>query len=426
LPALILSPDLCKKEYFVLRTSKETISTQLSCLGVLAKSIARNEKDLSLEVLSRPEIDSCSGLYSESLTQNMAELLYDSIALGISEKDRSKCHNMQEAIEADIAFRNLKNRCRDLLIQLTQIQPARSVGSDELANPHIFQTLEKLALLLAKLDREDTEDFGKSHTFHQPDPEWDLESTEWWKIGNKVYQFLDQPNRLHKKLNIPEEIKLVDKAPSIVCWSKALENELNLSAGQWIRQRLGVEMPEYFNRFQPDREAIFQPSEKYSLDFNRRHHDCNSHDGLRMLELGPLTGAINWFAKRVGDCRFPLSLEPLDCLSQNIEHIRNIRNRACHPSSMRPEDGQDFQNAYARLQAAGVLSELSTLKVQMSGNSKANANQLLYISRFGRTYGPYRSSSISMFLEDGKLCFDDFACEKGAREWKKVRDFLNE
>ena len=425
LPALVLSSNLCEKEYFVLCTSKETISAQLSVLGVLARSIAKDEKKLCLEELSKPEIDSCSGLYSNDLFQNMAGLLYESIALGISSKDGNSCQFPQESIEVDTACSSLKDRCRELVNQITEIQPVRAVGSEELANPHIFQTLETLARLLAELDREDRGAQGKSPVVHQPNPQWDLESTEWWTMGNKVYQFLDQSTRSYRDLGIPEEIKLVDKAPSIVCWSKALENELNLSAGQWIRKRLGVEIPKYFNRFQPDKEAIFQPSEKYSLDFNRRHHDCKSHDGLRMLELGPLAGAINWSAKQEGDFRLPLSFEPPDCFSKNIEQIRNIRNRACHPSSMRPEDGQDFQDAYAGLLESGVFSELCALKAQMSECSKASDNQPIYVSRFGRTYGPYSISSISSFLEGGRLCLDDYACEKGTQEWKTVRDFIN-
>ena len=425
LPALILSSDLCEKEYFVLRTSRETISAQLSVLGALARSISNDEKKLCIEELSKPEIDSCSGLYSNGLFQNMAGLLYESIALGISSKDGNSCQYAQEAIEVDTACSSLKDRCRELVNQITEIQPVRAVGSEELVNPHIFQSLETLARLLAELDQEDGEAQGKSPVVHQPNPQWDLESTEWWTMGNKVYQFLDQSTRSCRNLGIPEEIKLVDKAPSIVCWSKALENELNLSAGQWIRKRLGVEIPKYFNRFQPDKEAIFQPSEKYSLDFNRRHHDCKSHDGLRMLELGPLTGAINWFARQEGDCRLSLSFEPPDCFSKNIEQIRNIRNRACHPSSMRPEDGQDFQDAYASLLESGVLSELCALKAQMSECSIASDNQPIYVSRSGRTYGPYPISSIYSFLEGERLRLDDYACEKGTQEWKTVRDFIN-
>jgi hypothetical protein len=425
LPALILSSDLCEKEYFVLRTSRNTISTQLSALGVLARAIARNEKDLSLEVLSRPDIDSCSGLYSENLFDNMAGLLCDSIRLGISSKDVKKCEHPQEAIEVGTARSSLRDRCRDLINQLTEIQPVREVGSEMPANPNIIQNLESLALLLAEFDGGEGGVPENSSVLHQPDPQWDFESKEWWTMGNKVYQFLDQPIDVSKDFRIPEQIKLVDKAPSIVCWSKALENELNLSAGQWIRKRLGVEMPEYFNRFQPDREAIFQPSEKYSLDFNRRHHDCKSHEGLRMLELGPLAGAINWFAKQEGNSRLPLSFQPLACFSENIEQIRNIRNRACHPSSMRSEDGQDFQDAYACLQVSGVLSELCALKAQMSECSKVSDNQPIYISCSGRTYGPYPISSISLFLEDGRLRLDDFAYEKGTEKWQTVQNLLN-
>ncbi len=423
LPALVLSSDLCEKKYFVLRTSKETISTQLSALGVLARSIARDEKNLSLEVLSRPEIDSCSGLYSDGLFQNIAGLLYESIQLSLSNKDNF--HTPGEKIQAEMAHRNLKDQCAELISQFQEIQPVRGVGMEELANPHIFQTLETLARLLAELDREDRGAQGKSPVVHQPNPQWDLESTEWWTMGNKVYQFLDQPKSFLLGLGISEEIKVVDKAPSIVCWSKALENELNLSAGQWIRKRLGVKMPKYFNRFQPDKEAIFQPSEKYSLDFNRRQHDCISHDGLRMLELGPLTGAINWFAKQEGNSRLPFSFEPIDFFSKNIEQIRNIRNRACHPSSMRPEDGKDFQDAYAGLQKSRILSELSALKLKLSQDSKTSDNQHIYISRSGRIYGPYRISSISLFLEDGRLRLDDFAYEKGTGKWETVQDLLD-
>ena len=59
----------------------------------------------------------------------------------------------QEAIEVDTACSSLKDRCRELVNQITEIQPVRAVGSEELANPHIFQTLETLARLLAELDR---------------------------------------------------------------------------------------------------------------------------------------------------------------------------------------------------------------------------------------------------------------------------------
>ena len=86
-------------------------------------------------------------------SKNMAGLLYESIQLSLSNKDNF--HTLGEEIQAEMAHRNLKEQCAELISQFKQIQPVRTVGSEELANLYIFQTLETLARLLAELNRED-------------------------------------------------------------------------------------------------------------------------------------------------------------------------------------------------------------------------------------------------------------------------------
>jgi hypothetical protein len=426
LPALVVTPDLRDHRYYVLRTSKSAISGQLIGLGNLARGIGRREKTPSLEEFSRPDIDACSGLYSGTLLQNLAGLLHESISLVVSAKKESSCMTPGESVEAVLARNNLVARCRELVLQLNEIRPVRAIGSmEDEGTPIAFQTLETLARLLSGLGHGDQETFA-DYPFPS-ELDWELESQEWWAMGNKVYDFLNRPNSFLQKKGLSEGMEALDKAPALVCWSKALENELNLSAGQWIRTQLGVDLPEFFNRYQPEKEAIFKPSDSYFLDFNRRLHDSDAHDGWRMLELGPLTGAVNWFVKQSGNSRMPLSDDAIGAFGKNFEQIRTIRNRACHPSRLSAGDADDFQGALRELRSSGALGELSSIKKRLLERPCSSQEpRHLYLFRNGRVYGPYSHESILGFVKEGRVTESDMACVLHTKEWKPLGEILGQ
>lgn len=424
LPVIILSAKLQDRKYFVLRTSKAAINGQLISLGNLAREIGRREKRLCIEELARPEIDLCSGLYTGELVQNLAGLLHDSLSLIVSAKKQSSCDSPGEIVEASLARSNMRNRCHELVIQLNEISPVRAIGSeDDAGTPMIYQTLETLARLLAGLSQSEQENF-----IDYPLPaeiDWELESKEWWAIGNTVYDFLTRPQLILEEKGLGEEVRSLDKAPALVCWSKALENELNLSAGQWIRRELGISIPEFFNRHQPQKQAIFEPSKKYSLDFNRPLHDSATHDGLRLLELGPLTGAVNWYLKRAKGTRIPLAEESINAIGENFERIRLIRNRACHPSRMHPNDARDFQDAVRELNSSGALVDMSRIKgMLMRKPVPAKRPGPLYLYLGGRVLGPYGNQSLEEFIKEGRITKSDLACLKSTKKWKPLSAFL--
>lgn len=91
---------------------------------------------------------------------------------------------------------------------------------------------------------------------------------------------------------------------------KGVENELNLSVVQAMRERLGIPMPEYYAKYCPDGDAVIVRSQnRHRIDLNREKTNRNRRGNLESVSIGDVRGA---YIDMVRDGQ-------IDCFEDNYE-----------------------------------------------------------------------------------------------------------
>ena len=86
----------------------------------------------------------------------------------------------------------------------------------------------------------------------------------------------------------------IELDPSVLNSSllKGVENELNLSVVQAMRERLGIPMPEYYAKYCPDGDAVIVRSQnRHRIDLNREKTNRNRRGNLESVSIGDVRGA---------------------------------------------------------------------------------------------------------------------------------------
>lgn len=151
-----------------------------------------------------------------------------------------------------------------------------------------------------------------------------------------------------------------DYAPSLICFAKAFENEMNLSLVQLLRERNGIEMPYYFCRHKPGHSATLSLPNGQRIDLNARNQQGGWHPpGLGQSEAACLQGAaVSPLEEFSADARAMLGRQwPI---------IRRHRNEAAHPTAVVERQRcaevmraiEDLMDAHVFAMTAGLKNKL--------------------------------------------------------------------
>ena len=102
------------------------------------------------------------------------------------------------------------------------------------------------------------------------------------------------------------------------------EKELNVSVVHWIRKTLGITLPNYFNKYEPDKNALIELRSS-SINFNNTSKGDWLPPGIGQSLIG--------FEKQIRNYDLEnWNKEAISLLKSEWENIRNIRNAAAHTS----------------------------------------------------------------------------------------------
>jgi hypothetical protein len=133
------------------------------------------------------------------------------------------------------------------------------------------------------------------------------------------------------------------------------ENEINYSVVQWMRQRLGIEMPEYYYRHRSGKAALIEISADFRIDLNELR------DGKLLLpSMGNARHAFKHLTELHPD---PLQGEigPQRFIAE-WDSIRRERNTAAHPGIVHPEQVNVIVGPLHRLNRGGAFHSMYELK----------------------------------------------------------------
>ena len=221
LPCLVVTPNFKDKEFFWLPTNKNIIRSQLSDLGYQA---ARFDE----EKFNKTTLDS-----------SLAKVLSDDLSVMLADRHWK--------IESENQASEYFTRLFTEMHRLDEIDPFQNI--------QFYNAAEKLFLLLGSAcHAEWTERYMIQKDVLPIDRNFlDPDSRIMYDTALRVYHLLTS-NQISYRNNFLSEIldNQQDYSPAVVGVSKIFEREINLSIVHFLRKHLGIKLPEFFDKVQPD------------------------------------------------------------------------------------------------------------------------------------------------------------------------------
>lgn len=329
LPCIVITHDFRSSDFVWVRTCTDHIREQLENLGYLAS------RGQDLPILLSPvqeEIDLCEGSGTESLEDSLAQALTDVLSFII---DSNNPEVEQQAVET---INNLQQTLQKIKRQIRDEQNPQSIHWE---NQLLDSLCEKIVVFLAHRNTQPTQDLANFISIDTLGLE--VDSCIILKTAHMVNDFL---------MNAPT--RMIDYTPVVICLSKVFEREINLSVVHWIRQTLGVQLPNYFNKHQKKVNAVFNPRDpNRAIDFNK------SAPGNKWQPpaIGESQIAYSQMAQHIINW-----LDRPQIFLSNWETIRQVRNQAAHTQYVDERSVNTIRQALNQLAGAQIFQTLFDMK----------------------------------------------------------------
>jgi hypothetical protein len=346
LPCLVVTDNFKSQSFEWFQTSEQHINDQLNYLGLIAthgSSIPLSDRDrchLSAKIKFGEEF-TC-----QTINTSMAEALSDVLSLIIAGHGRHEGKEQAQTV--------LKRLYENLSLIRQQLPEGDIEDSEHL---HTISELSlQIAEFIALLNQKSFQKIHKKRTASpilEIDPKnLEPESVQMLKTATLIYDLYQYP---------PDWVDIyeLDLSPLVITLAKIFENELNHSLVQWIRKKLGIDMPAFFTKHQPNKNAVQHIREGYEIDFNRH------------------TRAGEWIPPGLGQSQnaykeiLKTTISPISTPQNNSfliywKEIGKTRNNAAHMQTTSFEDASRVTELLQQFNSElDIFSELHQLKKRL-------------------------------------------------------------
>ncbi|MCL7748738.1 hypothetical protein [Halalkalibacter alkaliphilus] len=359
LPAIVVTQDTRLQTYRWYKTCPDKIETQMSRLTGISYEMnyykeneqlpLEEKQNILYQLLDEQDIDLCKGMGTTKLNKTMARTLSDLLSFLIDqEKYSSDNQHIQKMArkQQELAIRNIE-------LSLTHLKSTlNDVDIDDIEEHTLYPYIEKLNIQLATY----LSILKRKQTYKEPEqipvnPKWlDTNSMHLLQTGIDVKGFLQSREDTN------------DYSASAICFAKMFEQEINYSFVHWVRKQYSIDLPDYYNKFQPGVVAEVKPN----FQSGNQGYPVNFNNGNRR------TG--KWIPPELGKsktiARYNLSMEQWESIGINNssdflsywDKIHHVRNRAAHTEKVTLAEANEIQEAIYRLSQNNTLERLSILK----------------------------------------------------------------
>lgn len=200
------------------------------------------------------------------------------------------------------------------------------------------------------------------------------------KLDNNSKTFWNTYYRLTTVLP-KSELDNLDYSAFILYLGKIVENELNLSVCQMLRNAMGIDMPIYYNRYCKNKGITPIPTKNHEVFINKykKQGDKKMLEGVPMGNLlyayktamrKESPSVYNW-AVDLPDKLIELS----DDLIAFWESFANVRNEAAHSGCVEESKYQNAKSSFANFQKQYILSLFKIKKSLRPDYESINLNR---------------------------------------------------
>jgi hypothetical protein len=380
LPCLIVTTDLEASDFVWFKTSSLHLKEQLERLSYIA---ARHDKSALLELIREENLDLCGGSGIESLPENISRVLSDVLSFAASKegtpvKYYAAPHSEQVLKKLSLSVQNAKNELGDAdtddhygreneeldalcykVLTLLSLKAGMPVRTDFIPLPTRLdlEITNAAQVVDESLFVDESPSLSSLNT-----PVLERESVLILKTALKVHDIL-----LNQESTRADSAAF-DFTPCVICFSKVFEKEINLSIGHWVRKELGIMLPDYFNRPQPNVTATILPegiTNPREIDFNRSQGGRWKPPGIGESELATRTLSRTKLPEQ-------WNRATLNRLLAGWRIVRVHRNRSAHTDVIDGNSAIEVKESLERLAGIGMFTNLHRLKcLYRSGKIRA-------------------------------------------------------
>lgn len=361
LPVIVVTNDLFEKNYRWYKTGPNHIANQLNFLGFLAtdnpnikgswenteKVLIDNHDDLD------PFKTSDSGTLIEGLVNALSDIL--SLIL-VSNQDVNNWEEYPAIIE------QAKEQASSSIVKLLETIKGlrvKDVGEDiideELFDHLNLKLVEFLSLLNQKSQNSIKKHLNISEKFLEKD------SSYMQLTANKVLNLLKREDKYLQSLSIKEDG--FDYSSIGICLTKLFEKEIRLSVVQWIRQTLGVKLPEYFDKFQKGVPATYKPQDlQFTVDFNKENK--NSWQPPTLGQSQPCFKSMRSKEDFYQEFKY-IDESKIDLFLDYWKELSLLRNTCAHSEIVPAEKLERIMTLLTEINKMGIFKNIYQMKQKL-------------------------------------------------------------
>jgi hypothetical protein len=311
LPCIVITDNLLSKNFLWLKTCSNHLENQFQELGFIASKNVERITLLDEINDNKKKFDLCEGNGQIKLEVSLAKTLSEIMSFIIQGNNRNKVTHNQSR---DLVNKSLSELNRMLNFVKIHYSDDDLIIFDELC----IKISAFLALLNSNKNLDHREFLPINKEWLEPDSFYILQT------AHLVYDLLVQENKVSGNF-FGNRIEL-DFTPALICLAKIFEKEANLSVVHWLRKNLGINLPHYYNQYEPDKVARAK-SGRLDVNFNNEKNGKWLPPGIGQSE--------NVFRNYLKDIQ-PEHWDDssLTTLMEKWKLIREKRNEAAHSERM--------------------------------------------------------------------------------------------
>ena len=251
----------------------------------------------------------------------LAESLLKLVSL-ISPSPRIEDYSLYYWAQRETAIKTIKEEKQSLLDLLKH-----SSQDEDLTNKviELYRIIEFVFMNVLNEGKPYTNTIERCKNFNL----LDKKSRVFWNTYSRLSSFLPK-----------QEQNELDYSAFILYLGKIVETELNLSVCQMLRHAMGVDMPDFYNRYCSSKDKLSIPTTKQEIPLNKFYKEEDGKKKLEGVPLGNLLHAYNISAGKeispyIWHVPCPQYLVELpDEMLSFWENFAKVRNDAAHSKAV--------------------------------------------------------------------------------------------
>ena len=357
LPCIVISKNLGANEFGWIKTSNLTLVDQLTELGFIADRKPNQQlKDVLREIHAINKLDAINEPNYKTIHTSLANALTEVLDL-LEINSPNYPPNSAASKRVIVTLQNLYNQIGILKNNLE-------------LDPEVERLSERLVMFLAQLPpKNNIVPVPVSNSLENNQPFLESDSFTILKSGEIIHNLLIN-NNIHVDYDPLFGRGRFDWFPLVLSVSKAFETEMNFSIVHSIRNILGIQFPEHFNKAQFGMDTALlmiknRNGKVWTINFNEIQEGK-----WRTPSLGHSLRGVQKFKDKILTEEKSMSPELLDSLISAWKIIIPLRNPAAHTAVVPLETATLIKNTIDNLLNAGHFKVCKDMKNKYRGLSK--------------------------------------------------------